>query len=83
MVDTASIETMEIHKGEGMLSAADAIREWGITKMTFFKWMVQKKIKVKRYKFGSRVVLALSAEEVSRVKNLMVKKREAGKSLFK
>jgi len=81
MIDTTS--SIMINGGVELLGANDVMRMLGITKMTLYKWVLQKKIKVRRFQIGSRVVLGFQESEVDKIKSRMVKKREPGKSLMR
>ena len=85
MVNTMqmNVAILDVKEMDGMISATNAIRKLRISRMTLYKWMLQGKIKGKRYRFGSRVVLAFNLKEIKRIKTLMVNNRKAGKSILK
>lgn len=81
MVDTAQ-DGISIDMGDDVLGVPEVMDILDITKMTLYKWILQKKIGVRRFNIGKRVVLGFNEDEVDRVKSLLVKKRKPGKSLI-
>ena len=81
MVDTAQDE-IPIGMGDDVQGVPEVMKILDITKMTLYKWILQKKIGVRRFRIGKRVVLGFNDDEVDRVKSLLVKKRRPGKSLI-
>jgi predicted DNA-binding transcriptional regulator AlpA len=66
-----------------LLSSSDVMKRLGITKVTLYKWVQQKKLKARRHKIGPRVYLGFDEKEVGRVKASMVTRREKGKPLIR
>ena len=62
------------------LSTRDVMRILGITEPTLRNWILTKKIKPRVHKIGTRNYYDFSDEEVDRVKKLLKKDWEQGKS---
>lgn len=66
-----------------LLSTGQVLQELGITKQTLYKWIITGKIKTIKHEIGKRMFLEFDPKEIDRVKSLLKKNREKGKSLLK
>ena len=65
------------------ISATEAARGLGVSRPTFFKWIDRKKVKVTKRVIGTKTHYEISEQEYERLKSLMVKKRQKGKSVLR
>lgn len=66
-----------------VLSTGQVLQTLGITKQTLYKWIMLRRIKAITHEIGKRVFLEFDPKEVARVKALMTKAPQKGKSLLK
>jgi len=66
-----------------MMSTGQTLEELGVTKQTLYKWIMLGKIECIRHEIGRRLILEFDPKEVARVKALLKKHPEKGKTLLK